>query len=64
MTLSGSCHCGGVRFRVHHRVMELTTCDCSLCSKHNAVMAKVPERTLTLLEGAEILTLHEWNTPG
>lgn len=62
MTLTGSCHCGGVRFRVDHTVTELTTCDCSLCSKRNAVMAKVPERALTVLEGAELLTLYEWNT--
>jgi hypothetical protein len=57
MTLTGSCHCGAVRFRVAHTVTELTACDCSLCSKRNAVMAKVPQRTLTVLEGADILTL-------
>jgi hypothetical protein len=62
MTLTGSCHCGAARFRVDHTVTELTTCDCSLCAKRNAVMAKVPEGTLTVLEGAEFLTLYEWNT--
>jgi hypothetical protein len=58
----GSCHCGTVRFRVASPIAELTTCDCSLCVKRNAVMAKIPEQALTLLEGEAMLTLYEWNT--
>jgi hypothetical protein len=60
--LAGSCHCGAVRFRVDAPIAELTTCDCSLCVKRNAVMAKVPEKGLTVLEGDAMLTLYEWNT--
>lgn len=60
--LSGSCHCGAVRFRVTAAITELTTCDCSLCVKRNAVMTKVPEQALTLLSGEDALTLYEWNT--
>ena len=59
---TGSCHCGTVRFHVDASITELTTCDCSLCVKRNAVMAKVPENALTVLEGEAILTLYEWNT--
>lgn len=59
---AGSCHCGAVRFRVDAVIEELTTCDCSLCSMRNALMFKVPERALTVLDGQEILTLYEWNT--
>jgi hypothetical protein len=58
----GSCHCGGIRFRVDWTITELTTCDCSLCVKRNAVMAKIPQQALTLLDGEEMLTLYEWNT--
>lgn len=58
----GSCHCGAVRFRVDAVIAELTTCDCSLCVKRNAVMAKVPEQALTVLDGEQMLTLYEWNT--
>ena len=61
-TRTGSCHCGAVRFRVVCDIAELTTCDCSLCAIRNAVMAKVPEQALTVLEGAAMLTLYEWNT--
>jgi hypothetical protein len=60
--LLGSCHCGSVRFSVAAAITELTTCDCSLCVKRNALMARVPEAALTVLEGAEALILYEWNT--
>ena len=59
---AGSCHCGGVRFSVRWDLTELTTCDCSLCVKRNALMAKVPEEALTVTQGEELLTLYEWNT--
>jgi hypothetical protein len=58
----GSCHCGAVQIRVDAAITELTTCDCSLCAMRNAVMAKVPEQALTVLEGTAMLTLYEWNT--
>ena len=58
----GSCHCGAVKFRVDAQIDELTTCDCSLCVKKNALMAKVPMRALTILEGEDRLSLYQWNT--
>jgi hypothetical protein len=51
-----------VRYRVDWEIDELTTCDCSLCKMRNALMAKVPEHALTVLEGEEHLTLYQWNT--
>lgn len=58
----GSCHCGGVQFRIDRQIEELTTCDCSLCVIRNAVMTKVPEAALTITRGGELLTLYQWNT--
>jgi hypothetical protein len=60
--LEGSCHCGRVRFRVEAQITELTTCDCSLCVKKNAVMAKVPEAALSVLSGDTDLGVYQWNT--
>jgi hypothetical protein len=60
----GSCHCGAVRFRVDSAITELTTCDCSLCVKRNAVMAKIPEHALTVLAGNEVLALARPEWPG
>ena len=53
----GSCHCGAVRFRIEAEIRELTTCDCSLCAKKNALMTRVPESALTILAGADALSL-------
>jgi hypothetical protein len=60
--LLGSCHCGAVRFSVEAPVTELTTCDCSLCMKRNALMAKFPQAALRVTAGAALLTLYQWNT--
>ena len=59
---AGSCHCGAVRFQVEAEIIELTTCDCSLCVKKNAVMAKVHESALNITAGEEHLSLYRWNT--
>lgn len=60
--LHGSCHCGAVRFRVDAEIVELTTCDCSLCVKKNALMAKVHESALAVTKGEDALSLYRWNT--
>lgn len=60
--LKGSCHCGAVRFELRAEITELTTCDCSLCVKKNAVMAKAPESALTITAGEDLLSLYQWNT--
>ncbi len=59
---SGSCHCGAVRFRVEAEIDELTRCDCSLCRRRGALMAKVPETALTIEAGEDRLRLYRWNT--
>ena len=58
----GSCHCGAVEFEITSDLAELTTCDCSLCIKKNAVMVKVHEDQFTLMSDAETLSEYRWNT--
>lgn len=58
---TGSCHCGMVRFRVDAAITELTTCDCSLCVKRNALMTKVPEQAL---DGVDMASLPVRATEG
>lgn len=58
----GSCHCGAVTFAIDATFAELTTCDCSLCARKNAVMGQVHESQFELLTGANELTLYQWNT--
>ena len=59
---SGSCHCGAVTFRIDASIVELTTCDCSLCARKNALMTKVHESALTIVSGQDFLSLYQWNT--
>ena len=58
----GSCHCGAVRFAITTDFPELTTCDCSLCKRRNALMVKVHESAFELLAGAEQLATYQWHT--
>ncbi|HET6970283.1 MAG TPA: GFA family protein [Phenylobacterium sp.] len=51
-----------MRFRVEAEIDELTRCDCSLCRRKGALMAKVHERGLTLEAGEDQLSLYQWNT--
>ena len=59
---SGSCHCGAVAFEVMVDAEELTSCDCSLCTKKNALMVRVPETALRFVRGEEALATYQWNT--
>lgn len=61
-TYRGACHCGAVEFEIDTVFSEFTKCDCSLCRRKNAVMAKVPESDFRLVKGEDDLTLYEWNT--
>ncbi|QAY79449.1 GFA family protein [Sphingosinicella sp. BN140058] len=58
----GSCHCGAVRFTIETDFPELTTCDCSICRRKNALMVKVHENHFRLLSGEESLTEYQFHT--
>jgi len=58
----GSCHCGAIQFRIVSDLPELTTCDCSICSRKNALMVKVHESKFTLLQGEGFLTDYQFHT--
>ena len=61
-TYKGSCHCGSVVFEITTDFPELTTCDCSICRRKNALMVKVHEDDFTLLKGEEALTEYQFHT--
>ena len=60
----GTCHCGAVEFQVELRdgLQDLRRCNCSLCRRKGAVMASVPLDKLTIIRGADQLSLYQWNT--
>ncbi|RYG38564.1 MAG: GFA family protein [Burkholderiales bacterium] len=61
-TWQGRCHCGAVRFEIDTEFEELTTCDCSLCKRRNALMVKVHESDFRLLAGGEALIEYQFHT--
>jgi hypothetical protein len=61
-TYRGSCHCGGVAFEIDSDFPELTTCDCSICARKNALMVKVHESRFRLLAGENRLVEYRFNT--
>ncbi len=61
-TFKGSCHCQLVQFEIDTDSPELTTCDCSICTRKNALMVKVHEDQIRILSGEGSLTTYTFNT--
>jgi hypothetical protein len=61
-TYRGSCHCGAVIFEIETDSPELTTCDCSICRRKNALMVKVHEDQFKLLSGDQSLSEYRFHT--
>lgn len=63
-TYRGTCHCGAVAFEVdlENGFENVRRCNCSLCRRKGAIMAGVPVGRLRVVQGADRLTLYQWNT--
>lgn len=63
-TRDGACHCGAVRLRVRlsHGFDDRHRCTCSLCRMRGAVVVSARLADLTILAGADNLTLYQFNT--
>ena len=63
ITHSGGCHCGRVRFEVvAPAVLQVSDCNCSICTKSGYLHLTVPKTRFKLLPGSEVLTTYEFNT--
>ena len=62
--IGGACHCGAVRFRVRlsDGLRTARRCTCSYCRMRGAVAVTARVGDLDILEGADMLTLYEFNT--
>ncbi|WP_421844693.1 GFA family protein [Marinobacter algicola] len=60
----GTCHCGSVQFEVDlpNGFEDLSRCNCSICARRGAVVTSVPLDAFRILQGAENLTLYQFNT--
>jgi hypothetical protein len=60
---SGGCHCGRVRFEVTAPArLEVTDCNCSICSKFGFLLLIVPADQFVLVSGRGDLTTYTFNT--
>jgi len=62
--IDGACHCGTVRF--HVRLTDgfhtARRCTCSYCRMRGAIAVSAELDGLTILEGADALSLYQFNT--
>lgn len=61
-TLTGSCHCGTVRFEIETELTKATECNCSICTKKGAVHHRVPPERFKLLAGHDDMTLYQFGS--
>ncbi len=60
---TGGCHCGRVRFEVTAPTrLEVSECNCSMCSRTGFLHLIVPRSRFRLLSGEEMLTTYRFNT--
>jgi hypothetical protein len=59
----GGCHCGRVRFEVPaSAIINVSQCNCSICSKSGLPGMTVPRDRFTLKSGEENLTEHTFDS--
>src|SRR5262245_26712580 len=60
-TYGGTCHCGKIRYEVAIDLSEgATQCNCSICTKVNALGRNMKPDAFKLLAGEEHLSSYEW----
>ena len=59
-----SCHCDSVQliFTMLNDLQKLRRCNCSICSRKNAVVASVKIANLEVVKGKEFLSKYTFNT--
>jgi hypothetical protein len=59
-----TCHCGAVVLELDlpDGIVNARRCDCSMCRRRGAIVASVPLAGIRIVEGAEALTLYQFNT--
>ena len=63
ITHKGGCHCGRVRFEVRARSrINVSQCNCSICSKSGHLGMVVPRDRFTLVSGKECLAEYRFDS--
>lgn len=63
LTHHGSCHCGAVQYEVDAPAdLEVSECNCSICSRSGYLHLIVPRARFRLLSGEDNLTTYTFDT--
>jgi hypothetical protein len=63
ITHTGGCHCGRVKFEVSApAILDVSDCNCSICTKSGYLHLTVPKTRFKLLQGADVLSTYQFNT--
>lgn len=63
VTHKGGCHCGRVRFEVRAApIINVSECNCSICSKSGMLGMIVPAERFTLLSGEDCLVEYNFDS--
>jgi hypothetical protein len=59
-----SCHCGSVILELDlpHGIVDPRRCDCSICRRKGAIVASVALDGITVVQGADVLKMYQFNT--
>ena len=59
-----SCHCGAVVLELDlpDGIVDPGRCNCSMCARRGAIVARVPLAGLKVIEGQDALHLYQFNT--
>lgn len=60
MMLTGTCHCGAVRFEVPSRPEAVTVCNCSLCRRVGALWVYYKDGSVTIAGHPENTDAYIW----
>lgn len=62
MTLKARCHCGATQFEVTEAPAEVTSCNCTFCSKRGALHAYYSPEQFRLITARDRVSTYQWNS--
>ena len=60
MPIKGRCHCGATQFEVDAAPGDLTSCNCSFCSRRGALVAYYTPKQFRLTTARDRVSTYQW----
>lgn len=59
--VTGTCHCGAVRFEAEIEPDKALSCNCSICARRGSLLAFAPREAVTVTVAEEVLGEYRFN---